>query len=172
MHPAALIFLLGLLVGGQIVQPLSADMIFLSNHVNWTSPPRSVAHDYKTANGSILILRPTGEFEEVNALFYRERNGEISIDLKGGYSIHKGVWSQASKGSIRVKARLIYTSAPRTGQSLPGTEEGFDCTLFGSSSGRLASRLSCEHGGYSSISTLGGIDTLDRAIQFQSAHAR
>src|SRR5450759_290936 len=79
-------------MGGQSAPPPYPGTVFISDALVWTSPPKFLGHRYKTAPGSILIFHRSGELDLVSALLYRDDQG-ISVDLKSGYIIRKGVWS-------------------------------------------------------------------------------
>ena len=103
---------------------LEARSLFVNDNLAWALPTTDLEKSYALAeNGSIIILRSTGEFAIVSCTLFRDRkSGRLSVCQGCGLSIRKGSWKQDADRSITVQSRLTYTGARQEGGSLPGPE--------------------------------------------------
>ena len=86
-------------LGGFLPDTIAArDSAFVSDNLEWETPPARLGHSYQVAAGTILLFRESGEFEQVYTLLYRNPAGAISVSINGRYSIREGLWNSVRAG--------------------------------------------------------------------------
>ena len=154
----------------QTVNSTPERSLFLSKDLTWHKPPSKLGHAYQTAVGSIFLFENSGSVQQISTSLFKDPDGSIQVNLKGGYTIRKGSWT-LSGSSIRITERVIYTSAPRVGTSVPGPEESRSCSIQGAADPKTWTSLLCGASTFSPLRSIANAAEVDQTLKFHSRRA-